>query len=149
AGLPFLRSLASLRARRIFAIAKLSFKEALRSKLLYAFSALLLVFLFGSWFIPAKPEDEVRSYVQVVFTAMTLLLLFTGAFLAGFSIPTDIRKLTIHTVVTKPVEKFEIVLGRFLGFVGIMTIVLLAVSSISLLYVLRGVGPDAAAESLK
>src|SRR5262249_44829285 len=107
----FLRGFLALRGRRIYAIAKLSFKEALRRRCLYAFSALLLVFLFATWFVPYKPEDQVRTYVQVLYWAMTPLLLLTAAFLAGFSIPTDIRQLTIHTVVTKPVEKFEVVLG--------------------------------------
>ena len=43
-----------LRCRRIFALAKLSFKEAIRRRVLYAFTGLLLVFLFGSWFVPSS-----------------------------------------------------------------------------------------------
>src|SRR5262249_8962736 len=69
--------------------------------------------------------------------------------LASFSIPADIRQQTIHTIVTKPVERFEIVLGRFLGFFGLMTLVLVIMTGLSLVYVLRGVNPEAAAESLK
>ena len=40
---------------------------------------------------------------------------------------------TIHTVVTKPVEKFEIVLGRTFGYVGLATVILLGLSAVSLL----------------
>lgn len=149
AGLPFFRNLAALRTRRIWALAKLSFKEALRKRVLYAFTGLLLVFLFGSWFIPHKPEDQVRSYVQVVYWGMTPLLLLAATVLAAFSIPADIRQQTIHTIVTKPVERFEVVLGRFLGFGALMTLVLVVMTLVSLLYVIRGVDPDAAAESLK
>src|SRR5262249_5989827 len=69
--------------------------------------------------------------------------------LASFSLPADIRNQTIHTVVTKPVERFEIVLGRFVGFAGLMTAILLVMTAVSLVYVLRGVNPEAAAESLK
>src|SRR5579872_3792519 len=65
--LPFLRNAAGLRARRVWAITRLSFKEAIRRRVLYAFSALLLVFLFASWFIPNKPEYQVQTYVSVVF----------------------------------------------------------------------------------
>jgi hypothetical protein len=148
-GVPFARNLARLRWRRIGALARLSFKEAVRRRVLYAFSALLLVFLFGSWFIDTKPEHQVRTYVGVVFLAMSVLLLFTAALVACFSIPADIRQQTIHTVVTKPVERFEVVLGRFLGFFALMTLVLLFMTAVSLVYVLRGVNPEAAAESLK
>ncbi|MFQ3649658.1 MAG: ABC transporter permease [Gemmataceae bacterium] len=147
-GLPFVQNLFQLSLRRIYAIGLLSFKEALRRRVLYAFSALLIVFLFGSWFIPSKPQDQVRTYVFVVFYAMSALLFLTAVVLSAFSIPTDIRQQTIHTVVTKPVERFEIILGRFFGVMALMTVVLVVMASLSLLYVLRGVNPQAAAESL-
>jgi ABC-type transport system involved in multi-copper enzyme maturation permease subunit len=146
--IPFFGTLAQLSFRRIYALALLSFKEALRRRVLYAFSALLIVFLFGSWFITSKPQDQVRTYVWVVFYAMSALLFLTAIVLSAFSIPTDIRQQTIHTVVTKPVERFEIILGRFLGVMALMTLVLVVMSSLSLIYVLRGVNPQAAAESL-
>lgn len=149
AGLPFLIGLSTLRFRRIWALAKLSFKEAVRNRVLYGFSAILLVFLFGSWFIPYKPEAQVRSYVGLVYWVMKILLLMTAVILAAFSIPTDIRRQTIHTIVTKPVERLEIVLGRFFGFTALMTLVLLLMTSVSVVYVLRGVDPAAADESLK
>jgi hypothetical protein len=147
-GLPFFENVLALRFRRIFAIALLSFREALRRRVLYAFSALLIVFLFGSWFITSKPQDQVRTYVWVVFYAISVLVFLTALILSSFSIPNDIRQNTIHTIVTKPVERFEIVLGRFLGFLGLMTLVLLVMTALSTLYVLRGVNPQAAAESL-
>jgi ABC-type transport system involved in multi-copper enzyme maturation permease subunit len=149
AGLPLLRGLFALRFRRIYALAKLSFKEAIRRRVLWAFAGFLLVFLFGSWFIPSKHEDQVRNYVDTVATSMTILLLAAAAILAAFSIPADVKQQTIHTIVTKPVERFEIVLGRFLGFAALMTLVLLFMTTVSLIYVARGVDPEAAEESLK
>jgi hypothetical protein len=149
ASLPFWLHVPRLSFRRIYALAKLSFKEAIRRRVLYAFSAILLVFLFASWYIPSKPEDQVRTYVQTFSWSMTLLLLFTAALLSAFSIPTDIKQQTIHTIVTKPVERFEVVLGRFLGFLALMTLVLVVMTVLSLVFVLRGVNPEAATESLK
>jgi ABC-type transport system involved in multi-copper enzyme maturation permease subunit len=148
-GLPFLKNLAALRPRRILALAILSFKEAVRRRVLWAFSFILLLFLFGSWFLQSKPEDQLRLYVKAVYWAMTLLLLITGALVASFSLPADIKQQTIHTVLTKPVERFEVYLGRVLGFSALMTLVLVVMTLVSLLYVLRGIDPDAAAESLK
>ncbi len=147
--LPLLADLGRLSPRRIWAIARLSFKEAIRRKVLWVFLALLLVVLFGSWFIPHKPEDQVRDYVTVVFTAMSLIMLFLAGLIAAFGIPDDIRHQTIHTVLTKPVQRFEIFLGRFLGYVLLLTAALAAVSAIGLLYVLRNIEPEAAEESLK
>jgi ABC-type transport system involved in multi-copper enzyme maturation permease subunit len=146
---PMLANFLRLRWRRIWALAKLSFKEALRRRVLWAFSALLLVFLFASWFLPYKPEDQVRNYVRAVYWAMTPLLLVTAGLLASFSIPADLKSQTMHTIVTKPVERFEIILGRFIGYTSLMTLVLVVMNLLSLVYVARGVDQEAADESLK
>jgi hypothetical protein len=147
--LPLLANIPYQRLRRIGGIARLSFKEALRSRILYAFSGFILLLLFAGWFIPYKPESQVSVYVSVMFTPMKMLLCLAAAVVASFSIPKDIKQQTIHTVVTKPVERFEIVLGRFFGFTALFTLILAAVALGSLLYVLRGVDPLAAEESLK
>jgi ABC-type transport system involved in multi-copper enzyme maturation permease subunit len=147
--LPVLLNLGRLRWRRIWALAKLSFMEAIRRRVLWVFSLLLLVFLFASWFFPYKPEDQVRTYVQTVYLVMTALLLITAGLLAAFGLPADLRNQTIHTIVTKPVERFEIILGRFLGYSLVMSLVLVAMGILSLGYVARGIDQEAADESYK
>jgi hypothetical protein len=147
--LPFAADFVHLRWRRIWALARLSFKEAIRRRVLWVFSAMVLVFLFASWFLPYKPEDQVRNYVRVVYWVMEPLLLLTACLVAAFSIPTDVRSQTIHTIVTKPVERFEIVLGRFLGYALLMSLVLVVLTGVSLLYVFREIDPDAKEESMR
>ncbi|HLJ94477.1 MAG TPA: ABC transporter permease [Gemmataceae bacterium] len=146
---PFLVDLVQMRWRRVWALARLSFKEAIRRRVLWVFSAMILVFLFASWFLPYKPEDQVRNYVRVVYWVMEPLLLTTACLVAAFSIPTDVRSQTIHTIVTKPVERFEIVLGRFLGYALLMSLVLVVMTGVSLLYVFREIDPDAKEESMR
>jgi hypothetical protein len=148
--LPFAVNVARMRWGRIWALTKLSFKEGIRRRILYVFSALLLVLMFATWFIdPNKQENQVRTYVMVLDLAMGPLLLFAAALVSAFSIPGDIRQQTIHTILTKPVERFEVVLGRFFGFTALMTLVLAVMTLVGLVYVIRGVDPDAAQESLK
>ena len=145
---PFLIDLPRLRWRRIGALAHLSFKEARSSKLPYVFSLLIVVCLVADWFLPHKPENQLRTFVQVMYWAMTPLLLLSGMILASFGIPNDLRHQTLYTVVTKPVERFEIIAGRFLGYVGLLSALLLVMTSISLLYItIYGVHPDAERES--
>lgn len=132
---------------RIWAIARLSIKEAVRSRVILIFTGMAGIFLFADWFVPYRPEDQVRNYVRVIYWSMTPLFLMTAALLGAFNIPNDIRNQSIHTIVTKPVEKFEIVLGRFLGYGVVLTLGLAVLSLASLLYMIRGVHPDAQRES--
>jgi hypothetical protein len=136
--------------RRIWAVARLSMKEAVRRRILWVFLLILVVYLFGSWFQEASnPQDQVRNYLATLYFAETPLLLMAAVLLAAFSIPTDIKQQTIHTVLTKPVERFEVVLGRFLGYTLLMTGALLVMTALSLGYVFRSISPEAQNESLK
>jgi hypothetical protein len=147
-GLPFVTALLLLRPRRIWGLAwSLTFREAVRNKVYFVFGFLVLVFLFAQWFMPQKPENQLRTHVQVLYLAMALLVLLTGVILAAFAIPNDLRHQTMHTVVTKPVERFEIVLGRFLGYTMLLSVALLAMTLVSLMYISRGIHPDAERES--
>lgn len=150
ASLPLLVDLTTrMRWARIWALSRLSLKEAIRSRVVLIFSLIALVFLFAEWFVPYKPEDQLRNYVAVIYKTLPVLFLLTASLLGSFSIPADIRSQSIHTVVTKPVEKFEIVLGRFIGYAILITVGLAVVSTLSLIYVLRGIHPDAQRESFK
>ena len=111
----------------IWAIAKLSFKEAIRSQLLWVFLVIFLpVLVPAQWFREIKPSDELRVTIGRMDLSLTLLTLIPSLILASFyGIPNDIKNLNIYTIVSKPIEKFEIVLGRFVGYLSLMTLVLI------------------------
>lgn len=148
---PFLLDCRKLRVRRISALTKLSFTEAVRGRILWVFTIFLLLFLFPpKWFFPIKAENEISSSVELIYGGTTPLLLFAAGLLAAFSLPADIRNQTIHTIVTKPVERFEIVLGRYFGFLGLVSLVMFAVFGLALaVIVMSRVDPEARAESMK
>jgi hypothetical protein len=150
AAVPVVFGLSRLRWRRIYALARLSLKEALRRRVVWVFTVLFgLVLLFGTWFVSYKPEHQLRNYVLLVYFVLTLLFLLMAGLLGAFSIPADVKSQTIHTIVTKPVERFEIVLGRFLGYGALLTVLLFVLSAVGLIWVIRGITPEAAAESYK
>ena len=121
----------------VWAIAKLSFKEASRSGLLWLFLLVLVPFAFQNvWMAKTKPVDEVRTLVDVTSLWMAILVVVSAVLFASFyGIPNDIKNLNIYTVVSKPIERFEIVLGRFVGYVALMTLVLAALTGISLVLI--------------
>lgn len=150
-GEPFARSLAKVRLRRLWALTKLSFLEAIRSKVLWVFLIALIPFMFpAKWFFPIKAEDELRSTVAITTFFMNFILLVPAGFLAAFSIPSDIKNQNIYTIVTKPVERFELVFGRFIGYTILMTAALVAMTTVSWLFIrTTGVDEKAKEETLK
>ena len=124
--------------RRIYAIAKLAAKEAIRRRvLLIAFCIFALALLFGGWFL-AGAENQERVYINFVMFGTQMLVLMMVMLISAFSLPEDIKNRTIYTVATKPVRTSEVVLGRILGFGALGTGLLVVMGIISLLFVWRG-----------
>ena len=125
--------------RRVFAIARLAVKEALRRKvILVTFGIFAISLLFGGWFMNAKSDHPDQIYINFVMFGTQLLVLMMGTLISSFSLPEDIRNKTIFTIVTKPVRSTEIVIGRILGFGLLGTILLVLMATISYFFVIRG-----------
>jgi ABC-type transport system involved in multi-copper enzyme maturation permease subunit len=122
-------------------IARLTFREASRRKILLAALLLGLLFLavygFGFHFILREVERETGAMNMVVLNQMRNFLMMAGMYVVNFltammtvltSVDTlsgEIGSGTIHTLVAKPVRRWEIVLGKWLGFAGMLSLYLL------------------------
>ncbi len=134
------RDLMALSFRRLWAIAYHSILESIRRRLLLAvFGVLIVIFMFGGWFLPSRPTEQVKVYVSFVLLASTLIVLPAGGLLACLSLPSDIQDKTIHTVVTKPVRRLEIIIGRILGLTVVATAILTVMGAMSYIYMRRSV----------
>ena len=149
-GLPFFKSLLKISPRRLTALTILGFREAWRSRLFWVFLIILVPFLLpAKWFVPIKAENELRSTLAITSFFMNFLLLFPAALLVSLSIPNEIKNQNLYTVVTKPVERFEIVFGRFVGYVALMTIALALTTTLSWVLIRsNSIDEKARAESL-
>lgn len=124
--------------RRTWALAYLAFKEGIRRKAVVVFAVFMLVLLFASWYFDvSEGTDPARIFIRNTMWMTTLLTLLLALFLSVFSLPTDFKTKTIHTVVTKPVRPSEIVVGRILGFSAVGTILLAAMAVASAIFVRR------------
>ena len=131
--------------RRVYAIAMLTFKESIRKKALLVFVVFAVLFMFASWFMASpsdRPELQVRNYVAFVFIAINMLVLPVVLLLSCWGLPEDIRIRSLHTVVTKPVRRNEVVLGRILGFASVCTMILLIMSTVGYIWIQRQVSDN-------
>ena len=124
--------------RRVLAIAGLSFKESVRHRVLVAFLVFIAILLFAGWFLDTKSTNPGRLYISFALTSTNYLILALALFLSAFSLPTDIKNRTIHTIMTKPVRAWEIVLGRIIGFCAIGTVLLATMGLFCWGFILRG-----------
>lgn len=132
-----IRDLLFLSPKRIYAIAILTFKEAARRKAFMIGFLFLLLFMFGGWFLGGTDlEKPAKPYVIFVITSMNFLLILMTLLVACWGIPADIKARSLHTVVTKPVRRSEILLGRMLGYGSVITLVLICTSVVGYFWIL-------------
>ena len=139
-----------------FVIARLTFREAGRRKILLAAFLLGLVYLviYGVGFYYVN-QDTTRSQFGpgiIELNQIRNFLFMAGLYVVNFltvmmavltSVDTlsgEIASGTIHTLVSKPLRRWEIVLGKWLGFVGMLTLYLLLMAggTIVLVYLISG-----------
>lgn len=127
---------------RSLAIAWLARKEANRR--MWAPYVVLTVFLvvlaFTHWFlIPPRPAEMSRLFVGTLTLLCSLLITLMIIFLSPLSLPTDIQQQTIYTIVSKPVSRLELIWGRILGFMTLVTLMIGVFGIISYIYLYRQV----------
>src|SRR5258708_6997666 len=126
--------------RRCLALSQLTFREALRRKTLWVFAVFAVLFLFAGWFlsdVTADADLQVKNYVSFVLRTISWLILPVALLLSCWGLPEDIKARSLHTVVTKPVRRHEIVLGRVLGFAAIGGLVLGIMSAVGYVWINR------------
>lgn len=138
------RDLLTMSPRRVFSLANLTVKEAISRKALLVFVVFLLLFMFAGWFLSGEDEKkfepiQIKQSIAFVMTVVNWLILPVVIFLACWGIPEDIRLRSLHTVVTKPARRCEVVLGRMLGCIALMTLVVAVMGTIGYFWVLRQV----------
>jgi ABC-type transport system involved in multi-copper enzyme maturation permease subunit len=137
-------------------IARLTFREAGRRKILLAAFLLGLIYLaiYGVGFYYVNLEtmrsqggpgiielNQIRNFLfmaglyVVNFLTVMMAVLTSVDTLSG-----EIASGTIHTLVSKPVQRWEIVFGKWLGFAGMLTLYLLLMAggTIGLVYLISG-----------
>lgn len=147
--------------RATLIIAGLTFREAGRRKILLAALVLGLVFLvvfgLGYHYIIAEIERTTRNPGRMVanINELSNFLMMAGLYVVNFlaimmavltsvdTISGEIASGTIHTLLAKPVRRWEIVLGKWLGFAGMLALYLLLLAGgvMVLIYLRSGYVP--------
>lgn len=133
--------------KSIFILSKLTFREAIRRRIMLAGLILgvsfLIIFSIGFHFILSQVRsmaatsspsqgiariadvESMNAFVMMGLYAATFLSIAMAALLGADTLAGEINSGTIQTIVTKPIRRSDIVLGKWLGFAGLLGLYLL------------------------
>ena len=141
--------------RTTLVIARLTFREAARRKILLAAVALgvifLVVYAIGFYYVNKDlstsgnagliERSEIRNFFMMAGLYVVNFLCVMMAVLTSVdTLSGEIASGTIHTLVAKPVQRWEIVVGKALGFSGMLTLYVLLMGGgvVAVVYLLGG-----------
>jgi hypothetical protein len=104
--------------RSIWAVAVNTFRQAIRLKIASVFIVLLLILLPIMGFKMTGDGTlmgRIQAFVSYGMTLTILLLSLLTIFAGVYTLTSDIRDKQVYTVLTKPIRRFQFVLGKFLG----------------------------------
>ncbi|MHC4871053.1 MAG: ABC transporter permease [Planctomycetota bacterium] len=120
----------------VYHIAVNTFREAVRDKVLYViiFFALLMVLVSRAigWISVGQQEQVVKHFSLAVMSFFGALI---AVFIGTALIYKEIDKRTIYTILSKPVSRYEFLLGKFAGLVSVLFIVLSLMGVIVCLFI--------------
>lgn len=107
----------------VMAVAKNTFRESIRDKILYnlVFFALLLIgssVLLGTLTI----GEQARIVKDLGLAAINLVAVIIAIFLGVGLVSREIERRTIYTILARPITRIQFVLGRYIGLAGIVTV---------------------------
>jgi ABC-type transport system involved in multi-copper enzyme maturation permease subunit len=108
---------------RIWAIALNTFREAARIRVLYG----ILVLVLGSNLLAIflgqlSQRDADRVARDIGLAGISLFGSLTAIFLGVFLLYTEVQRRTIHAIVSKPIERWEFVIGKYLGMALVLSL---------------------------
>ncbi|NIM04698.1 MAG: hypothetical protein GTO55_02075 [Armatimonadetes bacterium] len=120
----------------VYRIAGMTFAETRRRRILQVIillAALMLVGMLGITWL--NPGESAKALVSGGLDLVFLLGILVSIFICAFLIPSDIDKRTIYSVLSKPVHRWEFVVGKYFGalaVVGLLVGIMLLVQMIVL-----------------
>lgn len=115
------------------AIANQTLREALRRRVMWIFLIIgVFLIVLGPVFGFLSPKDSQTVLRSLGLAAILLAGVFITIVTCIYLIPVEIERRTIYTVLSKPVQRYEFVLGKFMGGFSVVFINILSMSVVFL-----------------
>lgn len=118
--------------RRVWAIARQTFWEGIRMRIVLVFIIVLLVVILRLPFAMSGDNTlsgRLQSFLAYSLGALNLFASMAIVFFSCATLANEIKNNQIHLVVTKPISRFEILAGKWLG-VNLLSILLVGICAL-------------------
>jgi len=123
---------------RIGAIARTTFIELARLRVFYVLVLFALVLIISSSFLARISfQQELQVTKDIALGAINFFLSMLAIVATAQLLPRDLEDRVIYSVLAKPVRRFEYMLGKFFGVLGLLVISLVAMSILCLAVITR------------
>jgi ABC-type transport system involved in multi-copper enzyme maturation permease subunit len=127
--------------KRLIAIARNAFREAVRDRVLYNLVFFVLLLIIGAIFLgELSDSQESKIIIDLGLSAMLLFGAFISIFVGVGLVYKEIERRTIYAIFSKPVGRGEFLVGKYLGLclTLLVNVVVMGIGlSLALLYVRR------------
>lgn len=109
--------------RPIALVALHVFRDSVRDKVLYAIVVFAVLLIAASYLIgQLTAGQDLKIIKDLGLAAMSLFGLFIAVFIGIGLIAREIERRSIYAVLTKPVRRYEFIVGKYLGLVGTLVV---------------------------
>lgn len=122
---------------RILAIARNTFRESIRDKVLYVLLFFAAVTILGSkalgWI---SIGQDIKIVKDIALSATSIFGILIAIFVGTSLIYKEIDKRTLYTILSQPMHRYEFIVGKYLGLVALLGVVTLIMATVSTAYIL-------------
>lgn len=122
---------------RIYAIAKNTFIEAVRDRILYSLVLFSVLMILGSIVVASiSAEQFIKIIKDIGLSTISLIGILISIFLGMNIVYKEIDKRTVYNIFSKPVRRFEFIIGKYLGLSFTLLVLVTIMSAVLMLIVL-------------
>ncbi len=125
---------------RIRAVALNTFREAVRDRVLVTLVIFAVVVMGASRVIqPLALGEESKVIKDIGLAAITLFCVLIAILVGGRLVYKEVEKRTIYIILSKPVRRWEFIVGKYFGLLGVLalSLVVMTVCFYAVLWILR------------
>jgi ABC-type transport system involved in multi-copper enzyme maturation permease subunit len=114
---------------KILTIGLNTFREAIRNKILYSLLFFALIVIIGSMAFGAlSVREEARLTTDLGLGGMSIFSVIIAIFVGVNLVYKELERKTIYSLIPKPVHRYQFVLGKYLGMLITLCVLLVVMS---------------------